>query len=119
MLNEADYSFISQHQLAHTSIHSRLERQIPRLSKAVPKLSFDFSQSWDREYLLKILPWIDVAILSYPTLNNIQVCKNPDRFIDNRAIIKRSPDMLLAAFLVFVVLAIPPIDLFLAAPVTQ
>lgn len=65
-LTESDFDFISHHHLAHTSIHSHLEQQISRLSNAVPTLSFDFSQSWDREYLSEMLPWIDIAILSYP-----------------------------------------------------
>lgn len=68
-LTESDYCFISRHHLAHTSIHSHLERQIPRLSNAAPKLSFDFSQNWDRKYLSEMMPWIDVAILSYPDRN--------------------------------------------------
>lgn len=65
-LSESDLSFIAEHQLTHTSVYSHLEPYLPQLRDASPKLSFDFSQGWEPEYLAEVLPWVDIAILSYP-----------------------------------------------------
>lgn len=65
-LNAADLEFVSQHDLTHTSIYSHIEEELPRLREASRSLSFDFSSDWSRDYLTRILPWTDIAILSYP-----------------------------------------------------
>jgi len=64
VLNDEDYEFISEHSLTHTSIYSFVEPFIEKLHKYSRKLSFDFSQDWDTDYLEKILPHVDIAILS-------------------------------------------------------
>jgi len=63
-LTETDYKFISQHDLTHSSIYSNLEKSIQELSKASKLLSFDFSSDWSDEYLQKIAPYVNIAILS-------------------------------------------------------
>jgi fructoselysine 6-kinase len=65
-LNDDDWQFISQHDLTHTSIFSYIEKDLPKLSEASKTLSFDFSDHWDREYLAANLPWVHIAVLSYP-----------------------------------------------------
>ncbi|MFZ5916849.1 MAG: fructoselysine 6-kinase [Chloroflexota bacterium] len=65
-LTEADLHFVGQHDLAHTSIYSHIERDLPKLSGAARHLSFDFSDEWKRDYLADRLPWVDTAIVSYP-----------------------------------------------------
>lgn len=65
-LDEADLTFIGEHDLTHTSIYSYLEGDLPRLKRASARLSFDFSSDWTRDNLPKVLPWIDFALLSYP-----------------------------------------------------
>jgi len=65
-LKENDLEFISQHLLTHTSIYSDIESELPKLNAASSNLSFDFSDDWSREYLTKVLPWVNIAILSYP-----------------------------------------------------
>jgi fructoselysine 6-kinase len=65
-LNDDDLGFVRQHDLVHTSIYSYIERDLQRLSDATSTLSFDFSASWSRDYLAQNLPFVDVAILSYP-----------------------------------------------------
>jgi fructoselysine 6-kinase len=67
VLTEDDYHFIEQHQLTHTSIYSRIETQLPTVSKRSSLTSFDFSSSWTKEYLEKNLSWVDLAFLSYPS----------------------------------------------------
>lgn len=66
-LSDKDLTFISTHDLTHTSIYSFIEPFLEKLSKASQKLSFDFSQDWDDDYLQKILPHVDIAILSSKT----------------------------------------------------
>jgi fructoselysine 6-kinase len=65
-LTEEDLSFVSQHDLAHTSIYSHIERDLEKLSEAARHLSFDFSDGWNRDYLSDRLPWVNVAVISYP-----------------------------------------------------
>lgn len=63
-LNDDDLDFIAMHDVTHTSIYSHIEAQLPTLSEASRRLSFDFSSNWDKAYLEKSLPWVDIAILS-------------------------------------------------------
>ena len=62
-----DLDFIAGHDLAHTSIYSHVERQLPDLREASHHLSFDFSSDWTREYLEENLPQVDLAFLSNPS----------------------------------------------------
>jgi fructoselysine 6-kinase len=64
-INADDLSFIQTHDLTHTSIYSSIEAYLPVLKESSPLLSFDFSQEWDKSYLKEILPFVDIAILSY------------------------------------------------------
>ena len=64
-LDDDDLAFIRGHDLTHTSIYSHIERELPRLRAAAPKLSFDCSSDWSREYLTEVLPWTDLAFLSH------------------------------------------------------
>jgi fructoselysine 6-kinase len=63
-LTEDDLVFIRQHDIAHTSIYSHIEKDLPRLSWAANRLSFDFSQGWKRDYLAQALPHVSYAFLS-------------------------------------------------------
>jgi fructoselysine 6-kinase len=65
-LEEDDYQLVRQHDVTHTSIYSRVERYLPRLSQASDFVSFDYSQDWSREYLGATLQWTDLALLSHP-----------------------------------------------------
>jgi fructoselysine 6-kinase len=65
-LDADDLSFVRHHDLAHTSIYSYVERDLPRLHAAAPALSFDFSSDWTRDYLAEMLPFVDIAFLSHP-----------------------------------------------------
>jgi len=63
-LKDSDYEFIADHDLTHTSVYSCIEPAIEKLHKASNVLSFDFSQDWDEDYLERMLPHVDIAILS-------------------------------------------------------
>jgi fructoselysine 6-kinase len=63
-LEDEDYEYISTFDLVHTSVFSYLEAQIMDLKRASQRLSFDFSQKLDEDYLKKILPFVDIAFFS-------------------------------------------------------
>jgi fructoselysine 6-kinase len=63
-LNDDDFAFIRDHDLAHTSRYSCLDRQLLQLKAAARTLSFDFASDWTREYVAETLPHVDIAFLS-------------------------------------------------------
>ncbi len=63
-LDEDDFAYISTFDLVHSSVYSYLENQIEDLKRASQRLSFDFSQNLDEDYLQKILPFVDIAFFS-------------------------------------------------------
>lgn len=65
-LIEADYAFISEHNLAHTSLYSFIEPYLPELNARSQKISFDFTSEWDQDYIQKNAPFVDIAFLSSP-----------------------------------------------------
>lgn len=68
-LEKDDYAYISTFDLVHTSVFSYLESQIQELKQASQRLSFDFSQYLEDEYLQKILPYVDIAFFSLADLD--------------------------------------------------
>lgn len=66
MLTEEDLAFIQQHDLVHTSVYSHIWHELPRLRQVAPRLSFDFSQGWQRARLAETLPYVTFAFLSSP-----------------------------------------------------
>jgi fructoselysine 6-kinase len=72
-LTGTDLSLINKHDLTHTSIYSAIETQLKTIRYVSSLLSFDFSQDWDKSYLEEILPFVDIAILSYPNPNRKEV----------------------------------------------
>lgn len=67
-LDKEDYRFISEYDITHTSVYSFIEEQLEELSKASGYLSFDYSDRWSNEYLIKTAPSVDIAFLSAPEL---------------------------------------------------
>lgn len=57
---EKDVSFISGHDLLHTSVYSRLENDLPQLCGLVP-VSFDFSTNREDDYLRRVCPYVTYA----------------------------------------------------------
>jgi fructoselysine 6-kinase len=64
-LTDDDLRHISGFDLAHTTIYSFIERDLAKLSAAAHTLSFDFSNDWNKDYLTKTLPYVQLAFLSY------------------------------------------------------
>lgn len=63
-LSDDDYAWMGGFDLAHSSIYSKLEGDIPWIRAAVPVLSFDFSSEFDDDYLAAVAPHVDIAFLS-------------------------------------------------------
>ncbi len=65
-LGPEDEAYIAAHDLAHTSIHSDLEAELPRLRRAAPVLSMDLSEHVGRPTVPALLPLLDIAFASAP-----------------------------------------------------
>jgi fructoselysine 6-kinase len=65
-LGGEDLAYVAGFDLTHTSIHSGLEAELPRLRKAACRLSIDCSERWTEAYLDRTLPFVDIAFLSAP-----------------------------------------------------
>lgn len=63
-LSQDDFDFIAAHDLTHTSIYSKLEADLERVSAAAPILSFDYSSEYADAYLAITAPWVNIAFLS-------------------------------------------------------
>jgi fructoselysine 6-kinase len=85
-----DLHFISQHDVTHTSIYSHIERDLERLGRASQYLSFDVSDRRDRNYLSGILPWVNLALVSYPGRSGSET----EDFM--RWMLAQGPDLVLA-----------------------
>lgn len=72
-LEEADYSFIQQFDVTHTSVFSNLEKDLPRLKAASRCLSFDFSNRREADYLAQVLPHVDIALISGADLSDAEL----------------------------------------------
>jgi fructoselysine 6-kinase len=68
-LTRDDYAYIHTFDVVHTSVFSHLESDLPALKQASHCLSFDFSQERDPAYLAKVLPYIDIALVSCSDLS--------------------------------------------------
>lgn len=63
-LKPADFRFIAAHDLAHSSVYSRLEDELQQIGAAAPLLSFDYSSEYTPDYIARTAPHLDIAFLS-------------------------------------------------------
>ncbi len=63
-LKQPDFDYIAGFDLAHSSVYSRLEDELPRIKAAVPLLSFDYSSEYTPDYIARTAPHLDIAFLS-------------------------------------------------------
>jgi fructoselysine 6-kinase len=68
-LNNDDLQFISTFDLVHTSVYSFITPYLKQLRSVSKTLSFDFSNEWDKESLAKILPFVNIALISNQIMN--------------------------------------------------
>jgi len=72
-LTPEDYDFIARHDIAHTGLYSGLNSQLPRLAKAAPRLSYDFSDESGKQTLTNTLPYVTIAAVSAPDMSGEEV----------------------------------------------
>lgn len=71
-LDVSDDAYLARHDLAHSSIYSGLESELPRIRAATGRLSFDYSSEWSADYIAATAPAIDIAIASYPEVGEAE-----------------------------------------------
>lgn len=64
VLTKIDEEYISGYDLIHTSIHSFMEAELPKIRRAASFVSMDFSDRYDEAYLKRCCPYIDCAEIS-------------------------------------------------------
>lgn len=60
---QEDIDVIQEYDICHTSCYSNLEYELPLLQK-ICRVSFDFSERRDLEYLERTCPYLDFAFFS-------------------------------------------------------
>lgn len=66
----ADLEYIRQFQLIYTNLNSYIEDDLPYLRSCGVPIAYDFSTRWTDEYLARVAPYIQVAILSCAHLSD-------------------------------------------------
>lgn len=64
VLTKIDEEYIAGYDLIHTSIHSFMEAELPKMRQAAAFISMDFSDRYDEAYLRQCCPYIDCAEIS-------------------------------------------------------
>lgn len=64
VLTKLDEQYIAGFDLVHTSIHSFMESELPKIRRAGTFISMDFSDRYDEAYLKQCCPYIDCAEVS-------------------------------------------------------
>lgn len=75
VLTKLDEEYISRYDLAHTSIHSFMEAELPKLRRAASFVSMDFSDRYDEAYLKECCPYIDCAEISCGDMPEAEIRK--------------------------------------------
>jgi fructoselysine 6-kinase len=65
-LTQADFAFVAKHDIVHTSVHSALDTEMPKLAAAAKLMSYDYSEHWGRLGVAATFRHVDIAFLSCP-----------------------------------------------------
>ena len=65
-----DLDYIRQFQLIYTNLNSYIEVDLPFLQSSGVPIAYDFSTRWTDEYLARVAPYVQVAILSCAHLSD-------------------------------------------------
>jgi fructoselysine 6-kinase len=68
-LGADDEAFIAAHDLVHTSVHSDLDAELPRLRGHARQFSYDYSEYFERPGATATMRYVDIAFLSAPRLD--------------------------------------------------
>lgn len=81
-LNGSDIEYIKGSELIHSSCYSHIENELEKLHNLDIPISFDFSESYDHDYLKKVCPFIDFAFLSCSELTQLETKEKLEKAID-------------------------------------
>ncbi|NRD76881.1 fructoselysine 6-kinase [Bacillus sp. BRMEA1] len=73
LLSEDDLAYIQNFDMAHTSIYSDIEPELPKLKRTGVLVSFDFSADYTEEILKETCQYVDVSLLSCGQLSDSEV----------------------------------------------
>lgn len=65
-LTDSDKDFLSRHDIMHTGIWGKVEKDLPELHSRGLSISFDFADKLDHEIVAQALPYVDYAFFSHP-----------------------------------------------------
>ncbi|KDE63610.1 PfkB family carbohydrate kinase [Fusobacterium necrophorum] len=78
-LNKDDFDYIKNFDIIHTSIYSNLENELKKIKENGSKISFDFSDEFDNNYIEKVLPYIEYAFFSGSQMSEENIYKLLDK----------------------------------------
>ena len=84
-LSLADAKFIAAHEIAHTSVPSELDTDLPFIRAHAPLLSYDYSEYWCRPAAERTFAYVDIAFLSCPGLSD-EECHSVLRRVAERGV---------------------------------
>lgn len=67
---DEDFGYIKNFQLIYTNLNSYIEDDLEKLKETGVPIAFDFSTRWTDEYLIKVCPYVTIAILSCAHLDD-------------------------------------------------
>lgn len=82
VLTKIDEQYISGFDLIHTSIHSFMEQELPKIRQAAGFVSMDFSDRYDEAYLKLCCPHIDCAEISCGDMEEEEIQKTMDQIME-------------------------------------
>ena len=82
-LNKADYSYLMEFDLIHSSVYSYSEKEVRRLKEMGAEISFDFSDDCNEEKLMKILPCVTYAFFSTSHLSESERETQANKALNN------------------------------------
>lgn len=81
-LTKIDVQYISGYDLIHTSIHSFMEQELPKIRNAAKFISMDFSDRYNDKYLKKCCPYIDCAEISCGNMKEAEIFKTMNQIME-------------------------------------
>lgn len=81
VITKIDEEYISGFDLVHTSIHSYIEAELPKIRRAASFVSMDFSDRYDDEYLKDCCPYIDCAEISCGDMPDEEIRSVMDKIV--------------------------------------
>lgn len=64
VLSDDDLAYIGGFDLVHSSCYSHIVPELPKLKKAAPLISFDFSDRFTPAYAREVCPHVDICLIS-------------------------------------------------------